>query len=172
MFRLPQHLRNGLWHSTSYGRYVQILESGAILPEPSIADNERHGTAMGPDFYPFVRWLGGVSLFDFRDFDERNYGERFPMSNWQDFVPRPGLPVGRAVWIGIDRAQVQQSLIEGHALTARWQSESAYHHKVMPMIEAAHVGAVPRRSFLEVWQFAAERWSRVVPPDHSPNAAA
>jgi len=63
-----QTLRGSVWHTTNCDRYKSILADGAILPEPSIPDSDRWGTGLGTIGCPYVRSIGGVSLFDFRDF--------------------------------------------------------------------------------------------------------
>jgi len=78
----PNLLRGRLWHTTSFDRYQKIVESGFILPSPPVPDDERWGTIQGPDYYPYVRLLGGVSLFDFNGFDPDSYGEKYPLSTW------------------------------------------------------------------------------------------
>jgi hypothetical protein len=121
---LPPVLRNRLWHSTTPARYQLICTSGAILPEPDMPDSVRWGTARGPQFYPYVRFLGGVSLFDFSEFDEEQYKKSFPLSNWHVFVPKNELE-GNTVWLEIDRTRVRDNLITGRALLRRWKEEGA-----------------------------------------------
>src|SRR5438128_1622189 len=96
--RILQELLGGLWHATHPDRFAQILTSGALLPEPEIPDSERWGTLQGPTFYPYVRTLGGVSLFDFGGFDPDIYREKYPMSSWFNFVPYRR-EWGCSVWI-------------------------------------------------------------------------
>jgi len=62
---LLSELHGGLWHSTHPERFTGILQSGAILPEPNMQDSDRWKTSRGRGFYPYVRLIGGVSLFDF-----------------------------------------------------------------------------------------------------------
>jgi hypothetical protein len=85
--RVLQQLHGGLWHTTSSDRFESILATGAILPEPNIPDSKRWCTGGGSEHYPYVRTLGGVSLFDFDQFDPGIYGERCPSSTWAYFVP-------------------------------------------------------------------------------------
>ena len=101
----PSTLRDGLWHTTTPSRYEQIRSAGWIVPNPPIPDTERWGASQGPDYYPYVRVLGGVSLFDFRDFDPDSYDAKYPMSNWRAFVPYRR-ECGAAIWIGLDRIKV------------------------------------------------------------------
>ena len=55
--RVLSELHGGLWHTTHSERFKAILETGAILPEPSIPDRERWGTLEGAE-HPYVRTLG------------------------------------------------------------------------------------------------------------------
>ncbi len=99
-----------LWHTTHPDRFVSILEDEAILPEPDIPESDRWKTPRGPEYYPYVRKLGGVSLFDFNNFDQKNYSEKHRLSNWREFVPFQS-PWGSAIWIEIDKEAVKDCLI-------------------------------------------------------------
>ena len=153
----PTILRERLWHSTSPERYERICETGAILPEPDLPDKFRQGTACGPDHYPYVRHLGGISLFDFLGFNEIEYARRCPMSNWDHFVPQNDLE-GNKIWIEIDRHAVGDNLIPGAALYERWEAEKAYRHKLMPYIEAAHLGPLPLRCVSQALRYSGGEW--------------
>ena len=135
-----------LWHTTHPDRFVSILEDGAILPEPDIPESDRWKTSKGPEFYPYVRKLGGVSLFDFNNFDQESYNKKYPLCTWSEFVPFQ-LAWGSAVWIEIDREAVKDCLIPGGELLARWKKEEAHHHAIMSLIEAAHIGMISTTTF-------------------------
>ena len=144
--RVLEVLHNRLWHTTCQTRFRSILKCGAILPNPAIPESGRWKTSRGPEFYPYARTLGAVSLFDFHAFTPEVYSQDFPMSNWHEFVPfRPSW--GSSVWIEIDREAVQKSLISGPELVQRWKDEEAERHTIMPIIEAAHVGIISTFSF-------------------------
>ena len=68
----PETLLDCLWHTTSVVRFKGIVTSTAIVPEPNIPDSERWGTSKGIKYFPFVRVIGGVSLFDFTAFDPKH----------------------------------------------------------------------------------------------------
>ncbi len=140
-------LVDGLWHTTSKCRYDAIKADGTIRVEPKIPDAERHKTANGPANYPFVRSLGGVSLFDFSAFDPEWYGQSYPLSSWVFFVPvRSGWT--EAIWIEIDRTAISSKFIDGKTLLGRWRAAEAYGHTIMPIIEAAHIGDLSETKFL------------------------
>ncbi len=144
--RVLDVLVGSLWHTTRPDRFVSILEDGAVLPEPDIPESDRWKTSRGPEYYPYVRTLGGVSLFDFNDFDQESYDEKCPLSTWREFVPFRSA-WGSAVWIEIDREAVKNCLLSSSELLARLKKEGAYHHTIMPHIEAAHIGMIPTESF-------------------------
>jgi len=79
-----------------------ILETGCILPNPLIPEEERWKTSGGPDVYHYVRRLGDVSLFDFERFDPERYSEKYPLSSWWTFVPYVR-DWGQSIWIEIDK---------------------------------------------------------------------
>jgi hypothetical protein len=143
-------LHGGLWHTTHPERFLGIIDSGAILPEPpAIPDAERWCTQNGPENYPYVRFIGGVSLFDFADFDPDAYTEKYPMSTWRTFVPFRREWAG-GVWIEIDRAMMANEFIAGSEVLRRWKAEPYLGHMIMPIIEAAHLGAVPLAAFKRI----------------------
>ena len=142
-------LRDGLWHTTSEDRYEGILSSGAILAGPPIPENERWGTRCGPSGWPFVRKLGGVSLFDFDGFDVQAYETKFPLSSWREFVPFREC-WRAAVWIEIDRQRAGRALLTGSELLRRQREAGAYRHRLMPCIEACYLGDVPEQLFVRV----------------------
>lgn len=148
---LVEILRGGIWHTTHPDRFARILVTGAIVPEPAaLPEKDRWGTSQGREGWPFVRTLGGVSLFDFDGFDEDEYSKRCPISNWQEFVPFRER-WGRSVWIKIDRAKLGTQFISGVDLLRRWKDSGAYRHRLMPLIEAANIGALSVENF--EWAF-------------------
>jgi hypothetical protein len=144
---------NGVWHTTNSVRFRGILVAGAILPEPPIPDTERWSTSQGPRYYPYVRTLGGVSLFDFREFDPTEYSERYPLSTWKAFVPYCST-WKEAVWIELDIEALGQDFVSGTQLLERWNSIQVG-NRIMPLIEAAHIGAVPLSAFKSVFSVRA-----------------
>ena len=122
-----------------------IWETGAILPEPDIPDEDRWGTSKGPERYPYVRYIGGVSLFDFKGFNGEAYRQRCPSSSWGTFVPYRNDWDG-AVWIEIHREQVTESVIGGEQLLKQQKAEGQLSRNIMPFIEVAHIGALPLAS--------------------------
>lgn len=149
---LPELLRDGLWHTTNNERFAGILTAGNILPEPPIPDLQRWGTAGGPSVYPFVRSIGGVSLFDFVGFDETAYNTKYPLSMWKTFVPCFS-GWDEAVWIELDRTAIANGLIGGNALLELWKQKNELGRKIMPIIEAAHIGPVPVSAIRKVYKF-------------------
>jgi hypothetical protein len=53
-----------------------------------------------------------------------------------------------AVWIEIDRAKLEaDKFVSGSAMIDRWKSDNAHKHNFMPLIEAVHLGPLPRTAF-------------------------
>lgn len=159
MTRFPKILLNCLWHSTSLDRFKSILKDGSIKPEPDISDEFRWNTGLGPKHYPYVRTLGGVSLFDFSGFVLVDY-EREYSASWYTFVPTPH-GGGNKIWIEISRTAISSSLITGRELVARWESDAAYGHNIMPIIEAAHLGPIVLSSFVRVLSYESGKWVEI-----------
>lgn len=152
----PHTLVNRIWHTTTEERFKSILSDGAILPEPVIPDSERWGTAMGPEKYPFVRSIGGVSLFDFRDFQSEQYEHRYPNSSWRTFVPCRTKNES-AVWIEVRLSEIEGNFVDGLTLLNRWKRSREQHRKLMPLIECAHLGSIGVNAFGKIYIYRAER---------------
>lgn len=142
---LHDRLYGGLWHTTHPDRFLAILTCGCLCVNPDIPNSERW-KASRPEHYPFVRTLGGISLFDFSGFDPAKYELSHPMSNWHAFVPYVER-WGGAVWIEVDREAVSASLVSPDELVTRWDQDGNRGHTIMPRIEAAHIGDIPTSAF-------------------------
>ncbi len=145
-FGTLRELLGGLWHATHPIRFQSILTTGAILPEPDIDEKDRWKTSQGKECYPYVRILGGVSLFDFEGFDPVAYTQRYLISTWREFVPYRER-WGCSVWIEIDRAKIAANFLSGVDVVKKWKCGNAYRHTIMPGIEAAHIGPLPSSAF-------------------------
>jgi hypothetical protein len=147
-------LVGGVWHTTNQDRFLRIRKCGKVLPEPDIPEDERWGTAVGPEGHSYVRSIGGVSLFDFREFDAVSYSEKYPSCSWGTFVPCLD-SWDSAVWIEIDDAQLGHAFFSGSDLLKRWKAEGSS-RRIMPLIEAAHIGSLPCRAFKRVFSVRRE----------------
>lgn len=148
----PSILLGSVWHTTTSERYDSIVRDGFLLPEPDLGDAERWGTGMGPSHYPFVRSIGGVSLFDFRDFDEARYSDQYPMSMWRSFVPCSHRSA-TSIWIEVDLKMLGERFIDGRTLLDNWKASDQLFRKIMPLIETACVGSLPTSTFKRVLVF-------------------
>lgn len=145
----PQELLKGIWHTTSIERFNKILEVGYILAEPDISDKERWGTSSGSTHYPYVRKLGGISLFDFRNFSEEEYSDKYFSSSWSYFVPFIR-KWGASIWIEIDYESLGSNFIAASCLAGQWEHEKAWKHTIMPYIEGASMIPIATSLFKRV----------------------
>lgn len=145
MGTLHDRLHGGLWHTTHPERFQEIVKFGYLSVNPNIPNLERW-KASRPEHYPLVRFLGGVSLFDFARFDTEKYEQSHPLSNWYEFVPHLK-SWGGAVWINIDRDAISESFISTDQLVAQWDQDGHRARAIMPRIEAAHIGDLPTSAF-------------------------
>lgn len=125
-------LQNNLWHATSLRHAHAIIKSKYI----------KHHTL--ESFYPdgFSRSIGAVSLFDFRNPSEALRLNPECWTGWLGKERRAPL----AVWLRIEANQcMQRSIIEPHSLFRIWQSQGQA-YKILPCVEAAHVGSIPIRA--------------------------
>ncbi|CAN7287415.1 hypothetical protein [Devosia sp. LjRoot3] len=136
---MADHLVGRVWHTTHPSRLAAISAAGALLVEPPISNSERWKTTRGPDYFPFVRHLGGVSLFDFDGFDGDAYDEKYVMSSWRTFVPCRR-DWASALWIEFDRDAIADKLVAPPQLLDRWKATASYRYTIMPGIEAGYLG--------------------------------
>jgi len=145
----PDILQNALWHTTNLERFHMIFETGFILPNPpNIPESKKWGTGAGVSSHPYIRSLGGVSLFEFNNFDPVCYGKTHPMSTWQHFIPYKSSWV-TSVWIEVDREQVADNFLNAEDLVDKWSKESIT-RTIMPRIEAACLVPIPIGAFRQV----------------------
>ncbi|MBB5041890.1 hypothetical protein [Shinella fusca] len=162
---ITEKLAGGLWHATKPEYFKRIVADGFIQVEPDLPDSERWGASQGPDLYPYVRHIGGFSLFDFpAHFDVDAYRRRCPISSIDELIPFRRV-IGGAVWIQIDREATRRSVIGGVETWKRLEAEGAYRHRLMPYIEAAHIGDMPLSSAVAAYLVGAgdEDWRQVYP---------
>lgn len=145
----PRILQDAVWHTTSHEHFEQIIKAGQIEAEPDIPNESRWKTRLGPDTYPYVRTLGGVSLFEFSSFKPDSYDKEYVMSSWRSFVPFC-VKWGASVWVEIDIPTLGQNYIPGRELLARWKRDKAFKHTIMPIIEAASLAPISLGSFKRV----------------------
>lgn len=147
----PSVLLDAYWHCTSVDNYSAIISCGNLLPEPASLTG-KWGEGQGPDCFPFVRTLGGVSIFDFHGFSPEEYSRQFPSSSWHTFVPGRQC-WERTIWIKLSRDKMPGIFLSGLDLKALQEEKSAFRNNLMPRIECAHVGPVPISAFIEVLQY-------------------
>ena len=147
--KFPELLNNRLWHTTKIERFQQIVKCGYILAEPAIEDKYRWKTRNGPENYPFVRTLGGISVFEFNEFNPDNYAKLYPISSWHTFVPYRK-DWGVSLWIEIDKEKIDNHFMNGESVLQLWREREAQCHPIMPIIEAAYLSALPVTMFKQV----------------------
>ena len=144
-------LRGGVWHVTSCDFFEGIKEAGAIQVEPDIPERSRYGGRSGPAKRPYVRHIGGVSLFDFRKYDLKRFDQEFPSNTG---TIRYYVPFYRrehdSVWIQIDPVQAGKSLLSPAELNRRRDVDGERSRLLIPRIEACHIGDIPKDRFLRV----------------------
>lgn len=146
-----------LWHTTSPDRFQAIRHFGAICPNPQgLPESARWHTACGPDKYPLVRSISGVSLFDFTMIESLDkYKERCPSSSIYQFIPWDRRWT-ESVWIEIDREAVSAGLWSVEEVKSHWERGNVS-RSFMPEIEAAHIGDLPSSAFLSAFRISPDR---------------
>ncbi|MDX8462133.1 hypothetical protein [Mesorhizobium humile] len=137
---LDDRLQGRLWHAPHPDRFLQVLDTGAIVAHPEIPRSKLWGGT------PLVRALDGVSLFEFANFDVEEYELKYPSSSWGYFIPHH-LNWGVAVWIEIDRQSIADTYRSPSSLLQQWKDEERQAQRIMPGIEAACLGNVPLAAF-------------------------
>jgi hypothetical protein len=154
MEELLPTLKGGLWHVTRPERHSMIISSGGIDPNPEgVPDAERWQTQDGKRGFPFVRYVDGVSLFDFINWDIDKCVDGcvrgFYYCGWGNFIPVlqwNGKHLDSSVWIEINYDAVKNNLKLNEELERLRRAElerSGDDHTLLPCVEAAHIGRIP-----------------------------
>lgn len=137
----PLELLGSVWHTTNLERYSMIVSDGCIKANPDIPDCDRWGTKLGEKHFPFVRSLGGVSVFDFRDFDT-------DAKDWTTFVPCR-TDWQSAVWIEVDISKLGDSFKSAQSIRELWHEVNST-RKFITKIEGAVIGSIPKLAFKQI----------------------
>ena len=173
MKELLPTLKGGLWHVTRAERHSKIISSGGIDPNPEgVSDAERWQTQHGERGFPFVRYVGGVSLFDFINWDiDKCAGgcvRGFYYCGWDNFIPVlqcNGRRLDSSVWIEINYDAVKHNLRLNKELERMQRAErerSGDNHTLLPCVEAAHIGRIPCSAMVRA--FAVVRANKEIQP--------
>jgi hypothetical protein len=132
--RVPNELKGKIWHSTSKELALEIYSHGYIIFDPSIDESKRWG-GKSKSTHPFVRSIGGISLFDFR----------LPSSHVSEilysFIPcRTGWP--QTVWLEINHFYLGDMFSSAEETRIRW-IEAGMNRQYMPKLEAASLRPIP-----------------------------
>ncbi|MGY5820761.1 hypothetical protein [Vibrio chemaguriensis] len=146
----PSELFGSVWHTTSLERYSMIVGDGCIKANPDIPDSERWGTNLGEKHFPFVRSLGGISVFDFRDFDADS-------TDWATFVPCR-TEWQSAVWIEVDISKLGDSFKSAQSIRELWHEVNST-RKFITQIEGAVIGSIPILAFKQVLVYDTQKSS-------------
>lgn len=141
-----EEIRSGFWHTTPEDRFNKIMKQGEISPDPYLPEKTKD-----PEKFSYVRSLGGVSLFDLRDFDPISYSIRCPSSSWHVFIPILQ-NCDSAIWIEILEELLPAPIVSGKDLYQKQNDENAHKHKIMPFIEAAYIGGIPSKAFGRIFR--------------------
>jgi hypothetical protein len=133
---IEEYLLGSFWHTTSYVRFRGIIQSGLIMVDPPLPEAERYGGM------PFVRSLGGVSLFDFpSNFNFEEYEADLPGNSIGEFIPFKR-SWGNSIWLRIDSDMVRDALKSGMEIRTLWR-ETGSTRRFMAQVEGAHIGDIP-----------------------------
>ncbi|HIF9218062.1 TPA: hypothetical protein ACX6QF_003606 [Photobacterium damselae] len=124
-----------------------IINDGCIQANPNIPDNERWGTKLGEKYYPFVRSLGGVSVFDFREFDVQVHNNKFG-NDWATFIPCRS-DWQSTIWIELDISKLGNNFKSGQTIREMWHKMKSS-RKFISKVEGAVIGSIPISAFKQV----------------------
>lgn len=142
---ISNRLAGSLWHTTSVARFGSILATGFIMVEPGLPEKERYGGD------PFVRSLGGVSLFDFpAGFDFEKYNAEIPTNSLGEFVPFKR-SWGHSVWLRLDTDALALGIRSGKAIRALWKDLGSV-KRFIAEVEGAHLGDIPIGEIADAYQ--------------------
>ncbi|ELA9814221.1 TPA: hypothetical protein ACGSUT_004207 [Vibrio parahaemolyticus] len=132
--KVPTELKGKVWHSTSIENAMSIVRQGFIFAEPDIDQTKCWG-GKSERVHPFVRSIGGISLFDFR----------LPNSHVSEilysFIPcKSGC--AQTVWFEIDVSRLSDSFLSADETRMRWR-ESGMSRQYMPKLESTSLCPIP-----------------------------
>jgi hypothetical protein len=133
----------GIWHVTSKSCFKSMLADGEIKAEPRIPDDKRYNTDKGTKYYPFVRSIGGISLFDFctEEFKFHHY------INAVNFSPKScNEELSDIVWIEMDRDAIKDRIITNNELMKQRIKECF--HQIIPIYEIAVIETISTSAFI------------------------
>ena len=150
-YDFPIELKKGVWHSTSSERYIKILESKYILPEPAIPNEERCSQVRGGKLCSFVRSIGGVSLFDFHHLNVVEYSNTYSLSILAAFVPcRIGWD--ETIWLELDVEKMNAAYLSPYEVMLK-RNHAKSGQQIIPELEGAHIGAIPTSFIKRVMRY-------------------
>jgi len=146
MNEIPKELLDTVCHTTTVESFLSICESGYIFinPDPSILKHKKFGNAQDENNQTYVQNLGGVSVFDFKNFSIEAYN-RYLNNTWEALSPElyRFLPNhnrnqqdGFSVWMIIDTTKCK-TYINRESLYRQWQTAQIKGLKFIPKVEAA-----------------------------------
>lgn len=140
--RVPKELKGRVWHSTSKENALKIDKHGYIVAEPDIDESKRWG-GKSQSVHPFVRSIGGISLFDFR----------LPNSHISEilysFIPcRAGW--SQTVWFEINVLYLDDSFLSAEQVRLRW-IKAGMNRQYMPKLEAASLRPIPTKHINSIY---------------------
>ncbi len=139
---VPKELKGKIWHSTSVANALEITKHGYILAEPDIDESNRWGGKL-ESLYPFVRSIGGISLFDFR------LPNSYISEILYSFIPcRKGW--AKTVWFDIDVQYLNESFLSAEQTRQRW-IEAGMNRQYMPKLEAASLCSISTENINSIY---------------------
>ncbi|PKG86490.1 hypothetical protein CXF85_01950 [Colwellia sp. 75C3] len=131
--RIPHKLKGKVWHSTSFDNAVKIIKSGSILSNPNISTEDKWGGNSETD-YPFVKSIGGISLFDFR----------LPESHSSELLYRwvpCQVKFSKTVWFEIDTSKLHSCFLSAEDTLVKWE-KAGMTRNYMPYLEASCISPI------------------------------
>ncbi|MBL3594827.1 hypothetical protein JMM63_04460 [Rhodovulum sulfidophilum] len=146
---IEEYLLGSFWHTTSSARFERIIQSGFIMADPPLPEAERYGGM------PFVRSLGGVSIFDFpSNFSFEKYEAELPGNSIGEFIPFKRL-WGSSIWLRINTDMVSNALKSGREIRDLWRKMGST-RRFMAQVEGAHIGDIPLAAVQDAFEIGVD----------------
>jgi len=134
-YDFPSEFLKGIWHSTNLKGYKKILESKYIKPNPDISESERSS-----DETAFVRTMGGVSIFDFRNINIDKYSEEYAPTVWGYFIPGRAI-WDKTIWLELDELKMSENYLPPNDVMFKLNNLNTG-QQIVPYLEGAHIGSI------------------------------
>lgn len=160
MEKIIKYLLDTVCHTTTVASFLKIYESGYIKGEPNqkTLEHKIYSNCLDMNNTTYVRSIGGVSLFDFKNFSLQEYDTYFKEGSYGElyrFLPmhQRNEKDGMSIWLVIG-GNYTDKYIDRLSLKNMWEKQK--NSMFMPNVEATILEDIPINWIKKVIVYKAE----------------